>query len=47
MRSLLSTALLLGSTALLAAADPAQGWSFAEGKGYRDVLFNGKPVLRT
>ncbi len=47
MRNLsLSVAVLLAATAVSFAADPAKGWSFAEGKGYRDVQFNGQTVLR-
>jgi hypothetical protein len=46
MRFFASAALLLGSTAMLAAADAGKTWSFADGDGYRDVLFDGKPVLR-
>jgi hypothetical protein len=34
------------STISLFAADEPKGWSFADGKGYRDVLFNGQIVLR-
>jgi hypothetical protein len=34
---------LLASTA---ASSFGAGWSFADGDGYRDVLLDGKPVLR-
>ena len=46
MTALLRAAALFTLTATLGAADAAKGWSFAEGKGYRDVLFDGKTVLR-
>jgi hypothetical protein len=32
--------------AISTAASFGAGWSFADGDGYRDVLFEGKPVLR-
>jgi hypothetical protein len=46
MTLLLRAAALFTFTATVGAADAAKGWSFAEGQGYRDVLFDGKTVLR-
>src|SRR5678815_3798886 len=46
MTSLLRAAALFTLTATVSASDGVKGWSFAEGQGYRDVLFDGKTVLR-
>jgi hypothetical protein len=42
----LSLSAFAACTMLLSAAEEPKGWSFADGKGYRDVLFNGQTVLR-
>jgi hypothetical protein len=38
--------LALALIAVSAASSHGAGWTFAEGDGYRDVLLDGKPVLR-
>jgi hypothetical protein len=45
MKSLLVLAATI-TAATAFAADVAKGWSFSDGKGYRDLQFNGATVLR-
>lgn len=46
MKSLTALAAVIVTASAASAADAPKGWSFADGKGHRDLQFNGATVLR-